>query len=118
MERNQLAGVRQGSGGSGPGCLNRRLPASPPSRRVPEELVEVPVLHVLEDHDEGVPVAAHAVELDDVLVLEVGQQLGLAVEVFASVVAGVLQRLRGGAEGQNQPVSDGGHQREGCLEEE
>lgn len=76
------------------------------------------MLHVLEDHDERVALHADAVELDDVLVLEVGQQLGLAVEVLASVVAGILQRLRGGAEGQNQPISDEGHQREGCLEEE
>lgn len=51
------------------------------------------MLHVLEDHDERVALHADAVELDDVLVLEVGQQLRLAMEVLASVVAGVLQRL-------------------------
>lgn len=76
------------------------------------------MLHVLEDHDERVALHADAIELDDVLVLEVGQQLGLAVEVLASVVAGVLQRLGRGAEGENQPILNGGHEREGCLEEE
>lgn len=60
---------------------------------VPEELVEVPVLHVLKDHDEWVTLHADAIELDDVFVLEVGQQLSLAVEVLACVVAGILQRL-------------------------
>ena len=67
-----------------------RLPAPP----APEELVEVPVLHVLEDHYERVALHADAIELDNVLVLEVGQQLGLAVEVLACIVAGILQRLR------------------------
>lgn len=52
------------------------------------------MLHVLEDHDERVALHADAVELDNVRVLEVGQQLGLAVKVLACVVAGVLQRLR------------------------
>lgn len=64
-----------------------------PLPRLPEELVEVPVLHVLEDHDERVALHADTVELDNVLVLEVGQQLRLAMEVLACVVAGVLQRL-------------------------
>ena len=66
------------------------LPAPP----VPEEFVEVPMLHVLEDHYEWVALHADAIELDNVLVLEVGQQLGLAVEVLACIVAGILQRLR------------------------
>ena len=60
----------------------------------PEELVQVSVLHVLEDHYEWVALHADAIELDNVLVLEVGQQLGLAVEVLACIVAGILQRLR------------------------
>lgn len=76
--------------------LEPRCHLSPPT--VPEELVEVPVLHVLKDHDERVALHADAIELDDVLVLQVGQQLRLAVEVLARIVAGVLQRLRQGAE--------------------
>lgn len=60
---------------------------------LPEELVEVPVLHVLKDHDERVALHADTIELDDVLVLEVGQQLRLTVEVLARIVTGVLQRL-------------------------
>ena len=59
----------------------------------PEELVQVSVLHVLEDHDEGVPVTAHAVELDDVLMLQVGEQLGLPLEVLPGCQRGVLQGL-------------------------
>lgn len=51
------------------------------------------MLHVLEDHDEGVALHTDAIELDDVLMLEVGQELGLAVEVFACIVTGILQGL-------------------------
>ena len=83
-----------------PGTLHPQPQAawSPPptwslALRVPEELVEVPVLHVLKDHDERVVLHADAIELDDVLVLEVGEQLSLAVEVLAGVVTGILQRL-------------------------
>lgn len=54
------------------------------------------MLHVLEDHYEWVALHTDAIELDNVLVLEVGQQLGLAVEVLACIVAGILQRLRTG----------------------
>lgn len=51
------------------------------------------MLHVLEDHDEGVALHADAIELDDVLMLEVGQELGLAVEVLARIVTSILQGL-------------------------
>lgn len=51
------------------------------------------MLHVLEDHDEGVPIAAHAVELDNVLVLQVGEQLGLPLEILPGCQGGVLQGL-------------------------
>lgn len=50
--------------------------------------------HVLEHHGERFSVRAHAVEADDVLVLEHGQELGLALEVLSSRLVGVLQRLR------------------------
>lgn len=65
------------------------------------------MLHVLKDHDEWVALHTDTVELDNVLVLEVGQQLGFAMKVLASIVAGVLQRL-----------SKRGHQREGRLDKE
>lgn len=52
------------------------------SIRSPEELVEVSVLHVLKDHDERVTVHADSVELHDVLVLEVGEQFSLSLEIF------------------------------------
>lgn len=73
--------------------LEPTSPLAPAPVTAPEELVEVPMLHVLEDHDEGIALHTHAVELDDVLVLEVGQQLGLAVKVLACVVTSVLQCL-------------------------
>lgn len=60
---------------------------------IPEELVQVSVLHVLEDHDEGIPVTAHAVELNDVFVLQVGEQLGLPLEILPGCQGGVLQGL-------------------------
>lgn len=49
--------------------------------------------HVLEHHGEGFPVRTHSVEADDVLMLEDGQELGLTLEVLASRLVGVLQRL-------------------------
>lgn len=36
---------------------------------LPEELVQVSMLHVLKDHDEGIPIATHPIELDNVLML-------------------------------------------------
>lgn len=65
-----------------------------PSFHIPEEFVEVSVLHVLEDHDERVAVPAHAVELDDVLMLQVGQQLCLPLEILAGCQRGVFQSLQ------------------------
>lgn len=59
----------------------------------PQELVQVSVLHVLKHHDERVPIAAHAIELDDVLVLQVGEQLRLPLEVLPGGQGGVLQGL-------------------------
>lgn len=48
------------------------------------------MLHVLKDHDEWVAFHTDAIELDNVFVLEIGQQLSLAVEVLACIVAGIL----------------------------
>lgn len=59
----------------------------------PEEAVEVAVLHVLKDHDEGFALGADAVELDDVFVLQHRQQLGLALEIQAGAFRRLLQRL-------------------------
>lgn len=61
--------------------------------RVPEELIEVSVLHVLKDHDEGVPIATHPIELDNVFVLQVGEQLSLPLEILPGSQGGVLQGL-------------------------
>ena len=72
-----------------------RPPVPPQGVNAPEELVEIAVLHVLEHHDEGVPVHTHAVELDDVLVLQVGEQLGLPLEVLPGRQGGILQGLGG-----------------------
>lgn len=52
------------------------------------------MLHVLKDHDEGVPVATHPIELDNVLVLQVGEQLRLPLEVLPGRQGRVLQGLR------------------------
>lgn len=61
---------------------------------LPEKFIEVAVLHVLKDHDEGVAVHAHAVELHYVIVLEVGQQLGLTLEVLPGGESRILQSLK------------------------
>lgn len=52
------------------------------------------MLHVLEEHDEGLPVGADPVEFDDVLVLQDGQQLGLPLEVQPGALRGFFQGLR------------------------
>jgi hypothetical protein len=63
------------------------------------------MFHVLEDHDERVSLHTNTIELDNVLVLEIGQQLSLTVEVLACIVAGVLQRLNSrGREERKQTV--------------
>lgn len=61
---------------------------------LPEKLVEISMLHVLKDHNERVPVHTNPVEFDYVVVLQVGQQLGFALEVLPRCESGVLQRLR------------------------
>ena len=48
------------------------------------------MLHVLKHHDEWVAVHTHAVEGDDVFVLQVGEQLCLTVEVLTSILTGLL----------------------------
>lgn len=60
----------------------------------PEELVQVSMFHVLKDHDEGVPIATHTIELDDVLMLQVCEQLSFPLEILPSGQGGILQSLR------------------------
>lgn len=71
---------------------------------VPEELIQVPMLHVLEDHNEGVPISAHPVELDDVVMLQVSEKLSLSLKVLAGSQCGVLQCLQ--CRKRNRPRSD------------
>lgn len=59
----------------------------------PEKFIEIAVLHVLKDHDERVSVHTHAVKLHYVLMLEVGQQLSLTLEILPGCKSGVLQSL-------------------------
>lgn len=51
------------------------------------------MLHVLKHHDEWVTVHTHAVELDDVFVLQIGQQLSLTLEILPGSQSGILQGL-------------------------
>lgn len=51
------------------------------------------MFHILEHHDERVALHAHAVEGDDVLVLQVGEELGLPVEVRPAALVGFFQGL-------------------------
>lgn len=60
---------------------------------MPEELVEVSVLHVLKHHDQRVALHTNSVEGDNVLVLKVRQQLGLTVEILPGIFTGLFQRL-------------------------
>ena len=56
------------------------------------------MLHVLEDHDEWVTITTHAIKLDNVLMLQVGEQLCLPLEVLAGCQGGVFQCLKEGAQ--------------------
>lgn len=56
------------------------------------------MLHVLEDHDEWVTITTNAVKLDDVLMLQVGKQLCLPLEILAGCQGGVFQCLKEGAQ--------------------
>ena len=60
---------------------------------MPEELVEVSVLHVLEHHDERVALHADAVKRDDVFVLKVRQELGFTVEILPGIFTGLFKCL-------------------------
>lgn len=62
----------------------------------PEELVEVTVFHIFKHHDERVALYTHAVEGDDVFMLQVGEKLGLPVEVRPAALVGLFQSLTNG----------------------
>ena len=70
-----------------------RLPGGGGRPGVPEELVQVSMLHVLKDHDEGVPITTHPVELDDVLMLQVGAPLGVPLDILQGCLGRILQGL-------------------------
>jgi len=60
---------------------------------LPEEFVQISMLHVLKDHDEWITLDTDTIELDNVLMLQISQQLCLTVEVLAGIVTGILQSL-------------------------
>lgn len=77
------------------------------------------MLHVLEDHDERVSIATHTVELDNVLMLQVGKQLCLPLEILAGCQGGIFQRLKEGTRMYGMGKTRGGqNQRGGGIEEE
>lgn len=51
------------------------------------------MLHVLEDHDERVTITTHTIKLDNVFMLQVGEQLCLPLEILTGCQGGVFQRL-------------------------
>lgn len=53
------------------------------------------MLHVFEHHDERVSVHTHSVEFNDVVMLQVGQQLCLPLEVLSCRQVGIFQCLTG-----------------------
>lgn len=56
------------------------------------------MFHVLEDHDERVPITTYAIKLDDVLMLQVGEQLCLPLEILTGCQGGVFQCLKEGSQ--------------------
>lgn len=59
------------------------------------------MLHVFEHHDERVSIHANSVKLHDVLVLQVGEELGLTLEILPRRQRGILQGLKTQTEIQN-----------------
>lgn len=56
------------------------------------------MLHVLEDHDEWVTITTYAIKLDNVLMLQVGEQLCLPLEILTGCQGGVFQCLKEGSQ--------------------
>lgn len=52
------------------------------------------MFHVFKHHDERVTLHTHSVEGDDVLVLQVGEELGLSEEVRSAALARLFEGLR------------------------
>lgn len=72
-----------------PGCRLQRLRAP----YVPQEAVEVAVPHVFEHHGQRLAIGAHAVEANDVLVLQHSQKLRLPLKVLPGRLVGIFQGL-------------------------
>lgn len=90
-----------------------------PPLHIPQELVQVPMLHVLEDHDEWITITTHTVELDNVLMLQVGKQLCLPLEILAGCQGGVFQCLKEGTCMYGMGRTRGGQNQRGVgIEEE
>jgi len=53
------------------------------------------MLHVFEHHDERISINTHPVEFNNVVVLQVGQQLRLPLEVLPSRQVGIFKCLKG-----------------------
>lgn len=51
------------------------------------------MFHIFKHHDERVALHTHAVEGDDVFMLQVGEKLGLSVEVRSAALVGLFQSL-------------------------
>lgn len=60
---------------------------------LPEELVQVTMFHVFKHHDERVALHTHPIEGDDVFMLQVGEKLGLSVEIGPAALVGLFQCL-------------------------
>lgn len=57
---------------------------------LPEELVQVSMLHVFKDHDEWIPITTDPIEFDNMLMLQVSEQLGLPLEILPGSQGGIL----------------------------
>lgn len=69
----------------------------PPSKLIeylPEKFVEIAMLHVLKDHDERVTIHTHTIELHNVIMLKIGQQLCLTLEILSGSESRILKSLK------------------------
>lgn len=73
--------------------------------KLPEELIEIAMLHIFKDHDEWVPIHTNTIEFNYVLMLQVGQQLSLTLEILPGSKSGVLKSLERDTQRERERVT-------------
>ena len=89
QQTSQNVPAGKGHQGSKPGARDQHSSQV----HTPEKAVEVTVSHVLNDHEQWAALGADSKEAHNVLVLQHGEQLSLALEVLPRTLRHLLQSL-------------------------